>query len=152
MSREILFKAKRTDGEWAEGYYFGMIHTDGRHAHHFIIPLGADLSLGTPIEKIQVEIDPSTICQYTGLTDGNGRKVWENDIIKYHFGDTYALIKYGGYQSCFDSRKAGHIGFYADWQGEKDLRKDLGYWINMINTPIIGNLFDNPELLEGGTE
>ena len=58
-----LCRGKRTDnGEWVEGFYFCMTHPDGRHTHHFIIPLGADLSLGTPIEKIQVEIDPSTIC------------------------------------------------------------------------------------------
>lgn len=82
MQDRYLFKAKRKDnGEWVEGFYFCMTHTDGRHTHHFIIPLGADLSLGTPVEKIQVEVDQSTICQCTGLKDKNGRVIWENDIV-----------------------------------------------------------------------
>lgn len=52
MNREILFKAKRKDnGEWVEGFYFCMVHDDDRHVHHFIMPLGTDLSLGTPIER-----------------------------------------------------------------------------------------------------
>lgn len=61
----MLSKAKRKDTkEWVTGYYFCMDHPDKRHSHHFIIPIGADLSLGTPIEKIQVEIDVKTLHRY----------------------------------------------------------------------------------------
>ena len=151
MQDRYLFKAKRKDnGEWVEGFYFCMTHTDGRHTHHFIIPLGADLSLGTPVEKIQVEVDQSTICQCTGLKDKNGRLIFENDIVKDLFSDTAAPIRYGSYQSCFDSTKVEHVGFYVDWSGKynKNYRKDLGYWIHMVDAEIIGNAFDNPELLE----
>ena len=73
---------------------------------------------------------------------------WENDIVKYHFGEEYAPIKYGVYQSCFDSTKTGHCGFYVDWPENANKRKDLGYWINMVDAEIAGNAFDNPELLE----
>lgn len=73
MSDRHLYKAKRKDnGEWVEGYYFCMGHNDGRHVHHFIIPLNADLSKGRAIDDIQVEVDPSTICQCAGVKDRNG--------------------------------------------------------------------------------
>ena len=50
----------------------------------------------------------------------------------------------------FDSSKTEHVGFYVDWSGKytKRYRKDLGYWTNMVNAEVIGNIFDNPELLE----
>ena len=137
--RNILFKAKRLDnGEWVEGYAVNYGFT-GKQKWH-IVPFWAS-------DLYSYEIDPSTICQYTGLTDKNGNKIWENDIVKYHFGDDVAEIKFGEYQSCFDSQKTCHVGFYVDWQ-KGYLRKDLGYWVKMIDCNIIGNEIDNPELLE----
>jgi len=82
------------------------------------------------------------------LKDKNGNLIWENDVIKHHFGDLYAQIRYGAYQSGFDSQKTEHIGFYVDWSEGRHYRKDLGYWINMVNAEVVGNIFDNPELLE----
>lgn len=97
-----------------------------------------------------ISIIQGTICQCTGLKDKNGKLIWENDIVKDIFSDTCAPIKYGSYQNCFDSTKAEHIGFYVDWSGKytKRYRKDLGYWINMVNAEVIGNIFDNPELIK----
>lgn len=94
------------------------------------------------------KVEPPTICQCTGLKDKNGNMIWENDVIKYHFRDLYAQIRYGAYRSCFDMQKAWHIGFYVDWSENRNYRKDLGYWINMVNAEVVGNIFDNPELLE----
>lgn len=141
--REILFKAKRTyDGKWIEGYYLrDQYHLRGKD----IIFYRKDSDRFTIYTDI---IDPETLCQFTGLCDKNGNKIWENDIIKYHFGEIYAPIKYGCYQNCFDSQKAEHIGFYVDWTDDKCLRKDLGYWINMVDAVPVGNVFDNPELLQ----
>ena len=93
-------------------------------------------------------INPETLCQFAGLCDKNGNKIWENDIIKYHFGENYAPIKYGCYQNCFDSQKTEHVGFYVDWSDGKCLRKDLGYWIDMVYAMPVGNIYDNPELLQ----
>ena len=141
--REILFKAKRTyDGKWIEGYYLrDQYHLRGKD----IIFYRKDSDRFTIYTDI---IDPETLCQFTGLCDKNGNKIWENDIIKYHFGEIYAPIKYGCYQNCFDSQKTEHIGFYVDWPDDKCLRKDLGYWIDMVDAVPVGNVFDQPELLQ----
>ena len=133
--REILFKAKRIDnGEWVEGYF-----------------IDNEIACGTWEGCTGIDsyvIDPKTLCQFTGLYDRYGNKIWENDIIKYHFGENYAPVKYGCYQSCFDSQKTEHLGFYVDWTGDKYLRKDLGYWIDMVYAIPVGNIFDNSELLQ----
>ena len=73
------------------------------------------------------------------------RKIWENDIIKYHYGDYYAPVKFGEYQSCFDSTTTCHVGFYVDWDGKRDFRKDLGYWIKMVDAEVVGNIHDKSE-------
>lgn len=139
MNDRYLYRAKRIDnGEWIEGFLMMAWH---------------ELHIATLNDKITIyPINESTICQCTGLKDKNGMLIWENDIIKYHFGNVYAPIKYGEYQSCFDSTSTGHIGFYVDWTGttKENMRKDLGYWINMVEADVAGNIFDNPELLEVG--
>lgn len=138
--REILFRGKRIDnGEWVVGQYANTCYPgNGKETGHFIVVYPNEYH----------EIYTSTLCQFTGLCDKNGNKIWENDIIKYHFGENYAPIKYGCYQNCFDSQKTEHVGFYVDWSDGKCLRKDLGYWINMVDTMPVGNIFDNPELLQ----
>ena len=156
--KKILFKAKWKDSsEWVEGYYYKMSETtycfkeDYERKpvpeHHYILQERMT-DWGLPNQVVQIEIDPETLCQFTGLFDRYGNKIWENDIIKYHFGEIYAPIKYGCYQNCFDSQKAEHIGFYVDWSDDKCLRKDLGYWIDMVDAIPAGNIFDNPELLQ----
>ena len=152
MNDRYLCRAKRTDnGEWIIGSliqspYLGRVRS-------WISSEQADKSRLRSISTYQAdwrafEVRTDTICQCTGLKDKDGKLIWENDIVKYHFGEEYAPIKCGVYQSCFDSTKTGHCGFYVDWPENINRRKDLGYWINMVDAEIVGNIFDNPELLE----
>lgn len=144
MQDRYLFKAKRKDnGEWVEGFYFCMTHTDGRHTHHFIIPLGADLSLGTPVEKIQVEVDQSTICQCTGLKDKNGRVIWENDIVAYW--DSYSTESGLAEADCIG--KVVWDDETISFQVTNRLSAE-SYEVLGDECSVIGNVFDNPELLE----
>ena len=154
MSREILFRGKRVDnGEWVEGSLItNVFYTEKDHESIPYI-LNADMAEYDCFEDFNeyngiYEVDEETICQYTGLTDKNGKKIWEGDIIKYHFGEIYAPVKFGEYQSCFDSTSTSHVGFYVDWDKNHNFRKDLVYWIKMIDAEVVGNIFDNPELLE----
>lgn len=146
--REILFKAKRIDnGEWIEG---NLIDLDSDSGYCYIAApyrKASTLPINFLITGRMELVDSKTICQFTGLCDKNGNRIWENDIIKYHFGEIYAPIKYGYYQNCFDSQKTEHLGFYVDWTKDKCLRKDLGYWIDMVYAMPVGNIFDNKELL-----
>lgn len=136
MKDRYLFKAKTCNGEWVAGF----LHCKDDKWY-------ISNKAGSPFAY---EVRPDTICQCTGLKDKNGKLIWENDIVKDLFSDACAQIKYGSYQSCFDSTKTEHVGFYVDWSGKctKRYRKDLGYWINMVNAEVIGNIFDTPELLE----
>ncbi len=138
MEDRHLYKAKRIDnGEWVEGYLYGIWEK-----RYILWGMTNDI-------PNMIEVNPSTICQCTGLKDKNGNLIWESNIVKDLFSDACAQIKYGSYQSCFDSTKTEHVGFYVDWSGKytKRYRKDLGYWINMVNAEVIGNIFDTQNLL-----
>lgn len=146
MNDRYLYRAKRTDnGEWVKGFYFCMEHTDKRHAHHFIIPLGVSLEKGTPIEKIQVEVDPSTICQCTGKHDiPENKMIYEHDFVS--FLDTYSTENGYAEQYC--------IGEVL-WDDEElcfyvTNRLSAESYEVLDDCKVIGNRFDNPELLEVG--
>lgn len=141
MNREILFKAKRKDnGEWVEGQYAYITNPlaeDGKPIKHLICN-------GTNI--FNDLIDPDTLCQYTGLTDKNGKKIWENDIVK-------CLKRTEGYELY----QVVWRNEFADF-GVEPIKPKYGakYPIGLSDGVTLcghdyrafGNIFDNPELLE----
>ena len=152
--REILFRGKRVDnGKWVYGGYY----TDGKK--HFIIttvkhmPDTRDWDTVEYYEKNPTylpdfkEVIPETVGQYTGLTDKNGKKIFEGDIIAYQFfGEEHidGVVKYGAFNcSCCD----GVFGWYLDGG---DIRRQEAEGECVSGNYVIGNIHDNPELLKGG--
>lgn len=130
MENRFLCRGKRIDtGEWVQGYLYGIWER-----RYILWGMTNDI-------PDMAEVDPSTICQCTGLKDKNGRLIWENDIcdrkeeypeiVKYNEGDwtlgySYLKDKESGYCYC-------NLGFYV---------------LERKCVEVIGNIFDNPELLE----
>ena len=138
--REILFRAKLIDnGEWIEGYYAMM--GKGNLIRHYIVQNCALTGLFEDPEDNMyfndVEIDPETLCQYTGLTDKNGKRIWENDIvrIKNSMDEGIGNIEfYGGM-------------WYVDGEPSNSFHDIVEYDDGELE--VIGNIFDTPELLKG---
>ena len=141
--REILFRAKQIDdGEWVEGYYAMM--GKGNLIRHYIVQNCALTGLFEDPEDNMyfndVEIDPETLCQYTGLKDKDGNRIWENDIVKHEISDTIGTVKW--YQEDYVGWCVDDVVIY-----EQQFTDEM--W---DECEVIGNIFDNPELLKGDTE
>lgn len=127
-----LFKAKRKDnGEWLTGSL--ITYEDGT------CKIVTNCLEGDAVILINAyEVDRDTVCQCTGLKDKNGKLIWENDIIRDKNGNFYkAFWQNNCYQlSCVKS-DIFLIGAKWDLLCFKDFEIE-----------VIGNIFDNPELLE----
>ena len=148
MSREHLYKAKRVNWMelpkeewWVEGYLYRnfvkafiiLPHTGRARNGLFTTDINTEFSA-------YVEVDPDTICEYIGLPDKNGGKIFENDIVgiysEYREEWDFGVVKYGEFNcSCCS-------GVYGWHFGDGDIRNYEQYEIQ-------GNIFDNPELLKG---
>ena len=149
--RENLFKAKRKDnGKWVEGYYYKMSETTycfkedyerkPVSEHHYILQERMT-DWGLPNQIVQIEIDSETLCQFTGLCDKNGKKIWENDILMAHLDESYP--EDATYETV-EWNAAGWVTHETDSTDRQYLDEfDLEHY------EAIGNIFDNPELAQG---
>ena len=128
MEDRYLFRGKRIDnGEWVEGYLsYPFLHEKGNESYYFY----AKDSLGFFCRCI---VDASTICQCTGLKDKNGNLIWENDVVKINNSKVNTLITFRDFE------------IICTIPNEKYYKHRLEY---DTEYEVIGNIFDNPELLE----
>ena len=130
MEDRYLFKAKRLDNrEWVQGAL--LLHDTDEATIFNQHPADGSLQ--------GFEVDPSTICQCTGLKDKNGKLIWENDIMVAHLDDAYpedeTYIRILWYES----------GFCSKEKGSEDISPIDKFYQEHFE--VCGNIFDNPELL-----
>ena len=139
--REVIFRGKRADnGEWIEGSLLGIDWCDK--------PSTYSIAPNTPV-SVFYSVIPETVGQFTGLTDKNGKRIFEGDILK----STIKIIDYAD------------VGFSISHYDEEDIgivewRKDgfmiahkSGTWARSFygsENYVIGNMHDNPDILKGG--
>ena len=128
MKREILFRGKRADnGEWVYGYLIG---------NNVIVGEVVDFDDDYFNTQFWYKVDPETVGQFTGLTDKNGIKIFDGDIVRY-------------YDDSEDELTNGVVIFNTDFcsfcvsmKGHEDVIL-MAYW----QYEVIGNIYDNKELL-----
>lgn len=142
--REILFRAKRKNWRelpeyewWVEGYSVKYQPCASKDEWIYgIVPTYASA-------LYIIEIDPETLCQYTGKSDEDGKKIFEGDIVG--FIDLYSTESGYSEHNCI-----GEVG----WSDEECCfyvtnRLSSESWEVLGECEVIGNIFDNPELLKG---
>lgn len=150
--REILFKAKRIDnGEWLEGVPVDVtpltcFSSDSVKKEIVMVRAGfADWGMPRGIEGASV--DPETVCQYTGLTDRNGVKVFEGDILK--FTDEFSGYEWIGRME-FGNPNAGYTrGWQLVYVSGEEANVDTLCWFDMEESgaysEVIGNIHDKED-------
>ena len=135
--REILFKAKRIDnGEWVEGCLV-IDHSRSNLFEYRMQPVESGVLYAPPI-------NPETLCQFTGLCDKNGKRIWENDILMAHLDESYPE------DATYEAVEWGVAGWVGHEAGSTD-REYLGEF-DIKHFEVVGNIFDNKELLQEGIQ
>lgn len=136
MQDRYLFRAKRIDnGEWVEGFLVK------KHGLFFIY----DIINSDTCRQSNYDVDPSTICQCTGLRDEDGKKIFEGDIVGY----IDCTSTENGYSEHYCRGRVAWDEETASFQVTERLSAE-SYEVLDRGCNVLGNIFDNPELLEVG--
>ena len=149
--REIMFRGKDPEtGTWYEGFYMALSDTtycfkEDYDAHpdntkHYIV-FDRMTDWGIPNQHLRAYVDPSTVGQYTGLKDKNGKRIFEGDICRNTRTGEIVSVKWHGTMAGYVWNKRRADGFLFDF-GELFRACD--------KYEVIGNIHDNPEMLKGG--
>lgn len=139
MENRYLYRGKRIDnGEWVQGY---LVYDNRDKLYRIIMEI--QYSTGTCITTDNApRVDSSTICQCTGLMDKNGKLIWENGIMEGHLDEEHpedvTRTRVLWYENGWYTKEIGSI----DYEPLSDFDSE--------NFEVIGNMIDNPELLEVG--
>lgn len=154
--REILFRGKRVDSEkWVEGYYvcnrfsIGFAKEPTICENHYIYKR---IEGEKWFKTIQFEVIPETVSEFCGLLDKNGKKIFEGDIIQFGEDEEYdwefniGVVKFG--EGTFDGGVYVYTGFfYEDKKGNIDHNTLYDWEEDWERCKVIGNIYDNPNLL-----
>lgn len=122
----IKFKAKRLDnGEWCEGYFYE------ENGNTYIIENRQKESMLN--RNITYHVDPSTVCQFTGLKDREGNEIWEGDLVN----ERYDIASIDNLYEVVYIEEEGNFAF-------KDIDNADNYqpFVNLVDTFVVGNKFD----------
>lgn len=142
--REILFRGKKWEKSVFDetDWIYGSLIDSGNHSQIAIYPWfdgASSMSVRQLVYSRMETVIPETIGQYTGLPDKNGNKIFEGDIVK--FGDITGIINYSFGCYCVKTNK-------PDWKSRNNPAIDIVFNEYPNEIEIIGNIHDNPELLE----
>ena len=142
MEDRYLYKAKTTPKEkgefnnvWVTG---NLIVSNGKY---YIHPVGNVVNVKNEIGRIIVmhEVIPDTICQCTGLKDKSGKLIWENDVVRVTINSGSAICR---------CAFADTVAQFQLWQEHTIKRTSTVLNLGNYECEVIGNIFDNKELLE----
>ena len=140
--REIEFRGKSIGGEWVYGVLMPFWNRDKEIKMYCIIPYNIGLIKDTSIWEIQIQVDPDTIGQFTGIKDCNGVKIYEGDILKCldPEGDDYlSFVRYDDGAFIIDVQFRDYDCTAIGWALASDLD----------GVEVVGNIHDNLELIKG---
>ena len=140
--REILFRGKRPNGQWVQGD-LTLYRIDEKVISKISFHQTRATLNGLRTATYTDDVIPETIGQYTGLTDKNGTKIFEGDILE--FSDRIVVVFWHSHLGCWDSN-------FLKFTNKENGRDDMSPHSWDFKSKVIGNIHDNPELLkERGT-